>query len=153
MTKKVFVELVELLEANANKKISTIMPQVMELVSSKVMAKTFVLDKDGEVFAIFCYYHKQWELVASTPYGKKASTATGLNSMCKAGTSSWTRQQRQAKMAKATLLDLVATGKVEPSTLPDKLALIEEARKEVVEDEVLGFPSIDDLPGFEDLPE
>ena len=133
MTKKVFVELVAFLEANKGKKVSTILPGVMELVSAKVQTKTFRLDEDGNVTEIYCYYHKQWESVNEVPYGKKASTASGLNTMCKAGTSAWTKQQRLAKVAKAELLDLVAKGEVEPSALPERLEEIEQARKVVVE--------------------
>ena len=133
MTKKVFVELVALLEANKGKKVSTILPEVMELVSAKVQTKTFRLDDAGNVTEIYCYYHKQWEDVAEVPYGKKASTASGLNTMCKEGTSNWTKQQRLAKLAKAKLLDLVASGEVEPGELPERLEEIEEARKVIVE--------------------
>ena len=74
--KKAFVELVELLEANQNKKIATIMPEILELVQGKSGGKTFHKDSDGNVVAIYCYYHKKWELVSEQEYGSKANTAT-----------------------------------------------------------------------------
>lgn len=126
--KKAFVELVNLLEANKGKKVSTIMPQILELASAKVASTTFH-KVDDEVVAIYCYYHKQWELIANIPYGLKASTASGYNTMCKEGTSQWTKQQRQAKQRKEALLDDVASGKLDAKMLGGELEAIEEQRK------------------------
>lgn len=147
--KKVFVELVELLEANQNKKIQTIMPQVLELVSGKSAQKTFHKDDNGEVVAIYCYYHKCWELVSEVEYGRKASTAHGYNTMCKEGVSLWTKQQRDAKKAKEELLSQVATGEVEPSELPVRLEEIEDTRKRVIaQAESLGFDTLEEALAF-----
>lgn len=129
--KKAFVELVNLLEANKGKKVSTILPQVLELASAKVASTTFH-KVDDEVVAIYCYYHKQWELIANIPYGLKASTASGYNTMCKEGTSQWTKQQRQAKQRKEALLDDVASGKLDAKMLGGELEAIEEQRKLIV---------------------
>lgn len=56
-----------------------------------------------ELVAVFCYYHKRWELVSSIEYGKKAGTKTGLNTMCKEGTSAWTKANRKLQKAKDEL--------------------------------------------------
>ena len=129
--KKAFVELVELLEANENKKVSSIMPQILELVTSKAQTKTFITNDKGEVVKVFCYYHKVWEDVSEHEYGAKASSASGLNTMCKVGVSNWTKQQRVAKQAKADLLERVANG--EEVDLKLELEAIEAARLEIIE--------------------
>lgn len=144
MTKKVYVEIVALLEANANKKVSTILPQILELTRAKVAQSTFHKDDEGNVVAVYCYYHKQWELVSEVPYGKKASTASGLNTMCKAGTSQWTKQQRVAKKAKEALLEAVAKGEVEGESITVALEVIEAERAALI---------LGDTPGFETLEE
>ena len=68
--KKAYVEIIELLEANANKKVSTVLPEILELCKSKgsAVANTIAKDDEGEVYAIYCYYHKKWELVEHIPY-------------------------------------------------------------------------------------
>lgn len=143
--KKAFVELIALLEANENKKVSTLMPQILELASGKSTAKTFYKDDNGNVIAVYCYYHKVWELVSEVEYGAKASTSTGLNTMCKDGVSAWTKQQRQAKVAKEALLEQVASGEVEASELTVKLQEIEEQRQVVIAQESsLGFDALEE---------
>jgi len=126
--KKQFTELVTLLENNETKKVSTIMAEVYALVESKKRDTTYSLDKEGKPLAIFCWYHKQWELVRDVPYGSKISNVTGLNNMCKVGTSKWTKAQRDAQLANANILTEVASGKLDPSKILDKQAEIELVR-------------------------
>jgi len=133
--KKVYAEVVSFLEANKNKKVDTILADVIEMCAKRSAGGSegsTVHKVDGEVVAVYCYYHKQWELVAKVPYGKKANTSTGLNTMCKEGVSNWTKQQRLAKEAKAKLLEQVASGEVEASELTEKMAEIEESRKAII---------------------
>jgi len=131
--KTAFVTLHNLIKENEGKKLTpTLIAKLEELMLAKVMAKTFKKDDDGNVTHIFCYYHKEWEDVSEVPYGKKASTAHGLNTMCKQGVSHWSKQQRVMKQAKSTLLDDVTNGVVEPSELPNLLAEIEETAKTIV---------------------
>ena len=115
--KKSFVELVELLEANKDRKVSSILDEVYLMAESKKQSSTSIVDKEGNVIAIFCYYHKQWELISETEYGKKVNSKTGYNTMCKVGVSKWTKAQRDAKNAKAQLLEDVSNGIVEPSDI------------------------------------
>ena len=129
--KKSYIELVEFLEANQNKKISSIMPQILEMVSSKTVQQAFITDEDGEL-SIFCYYHKKWERVCDVEYGRKSSTKHGYNTMCKEGVSNWTKQQRQAKLAKEALLDSVASGETDQTTLNIQLEEIEAERVKVL---------------------
>ena len=111
--KKPYVELIEFLTANENKKVSTILEQVREMCESQKSTSTVLRDKDDNIIAIFCYYHKQWELVKDIPYGKKANTQTGLNTMCKVGVSKWTKAQKVAKDSKEELLEKVSIGEIE----------------------------------------
>lgn len=140
--KKAFAEVVELLEANSEKKVATLMPQILELVSSKSMSKTFH-KIDDNVVAVYCYYHKQWELVSEVEYGSKKGTATGLNTMCKDGVNAWSKQQREAKKEKDELLAQLASGEVPASELNDRLAEIEDRRKQVT-GEVEGYETLDE---------
>ena len=140
--KKQFEEVYALLEANSNKKVSTILPQLMELMTKKGGNSTFVTNDHGEVVAIYCYYHKKWELVSECEYGAKKNTATGLNTMCKQGVSAWTRQQRIKKQGEAKLLEKVADGSLDPSLIGDRLAEL-KAEAEVIEprDDEHGYES------------
>ena len=143
--KKQYNDIIALLEANKNKKVSTIMPQLLELASSKTNSKTFHKDEDGNTIAIYCYYHKVWELVTEVEYGKKKSTATGLNTMCKDGISHWSKQQRVAKQAKDELLTKVANGELNADDTNDELAIIEENRKLIVaQDERVAYSTLED---------
>jgi len=106
--------------------------ELEKLMTSKTMAKTFKKDEDGNVTHVYCYYHKEWEDVSEVPYGAKASTAHGYNTMCKQGVSNWTRQQRLMKQAKADLLEDIANGKIEATDLAGHIAKIEEEAKTIV---------------------
>lgn len=133
--KKAYQAIVDLLEANLNSKVKTILPAVIELATAKTGGKattTFIKDADGKVIAVFCYYHKRWELVAAVEFGKKATSATGLSNMCKEGTSAWTKQQATAKKANAKLLVDVGAGDVAPGDIAKVQADIEAARGVVV---------------------
>ena len=123
-------KITELLEQNSNKKVSTITDELMALVSGlkRGVSTTVVRDADGEVFAIYCYYHKKWELISECEFGAKKSTASGLNSMCKEGVSNWTKQQRVAKVAKLGLIDQLMAEEIQQSDLVGLQAEIELAR-------------------------
>ena len=134
--KKQFEELYAFLEANKNRKVSTLMPELSEMMSRKsaggANGKTFH-KVDDEVVAVFCYYHKQWELVSVAEYGKKASNqATGLNTMCKQGVSAWTKQQRVKKQKSDELLTKVSSGELQPGDIATEQDRILEESKEIV---------------------
>lgn len=151
--KKDFVAIVELLEANANKKVSTIMDQILELATRKSGggANGSTVYKVGdEVVAIYCYYHKKWEVVSNVEYGKKANTSSGLNTMCKEGVSQWTKQQRTAKKAESELLNKLASGEIDASNLTELRAEIDANKQAIVarEDESHSFDTIEELEAF-----
>lgn len=140
--KKVYVELVEFLEANQGKKVATVMPQLLAMVETKNQGSTVMRDEQNNVIAIFCYYHKQWELVSEVEYGNKASSATGLNTMCKAGVSKWTKQNRKAKEKERELLQLLADEHIKPHDIKDMQADIEADRLKLDETDMPhGFAS------------
>ena len=134
-TKKVFIELVKLLEENKDKKVSTILEQVYELTnaktSSNVEGRTFHKDEEGNTIAIYCYYFKKWMRLDEVEFGIKTNTASGYNTMCKIGVSNWTKQQRVAKQAKEQLLERLEKGELEVTNLKDEQAKIEAARGEI----------------------
>lgn len=134
--KKQFIEIAEILEANSNKKVSTILPQLLELMtkanSGGNNGSTVLRAEDGSVIAIYCYYHKCWERVSHAEYGIKKNTASGLNTMCKQGLSSWTKQQRAKKAAESQLLKDVVDGLITTEQLPQAQLEIEEAAKTIV---------------------
>lgn len=129
--KKNYVELWTYLNKNKDKKVSELLSDIEIIVTSKKNNITIAYDDKGKAYAIFCYYHKQWELLSDVEYGKKASSKSGFNTMCKVGTNLWTKQQSTAKNAKAKLLSDVATSKVKPSDLPIRLNEIEDARNAI----------------------
>tara|TARA_R110002049_G_scaffold109985_1_gene258963 strand:+ start:101 stop:544 length:444 start_codon:yes stop_codon:yes gene_type:complete len=135
-TKKQFEEIVALLEANKSKKVSSILPEILEMTKAKQQAKNFKVDEDGNVTHVYCYYHKAWEDVSECPYGAKKSSASGLNSMCKVGYNQWSKQQRDFKKAKDALLQQVADGEVEASELNNMLDNLEAERVAIVPLEV-----------------
>lgn len=130
--KKVYAELVELLEANKDKKVSTILEQVYAVAGAKQNAKNFKVDANGKVTHVFCYYHKEWEALSEVDYGVKKHSASGYNSMCKIGVNQWTKQQREAKKAESELLGLVASGQLSPDKIADEQARIEAKRTEIL---------------------
>lgn len=144
--KKAYVELVELLEANQNKKVQSILEQVYSMTTSNKMDSTVIRDADDNVIAIFCYYHKQWELISEVEYGKKASSKTGFNTMCKKGTSMWTKKQSMAKKAKEQLLIDVSNGNVDATDIVHLNEEIEANRVAIdMTDAPNGYANEDDL--------
>ncbi len=151
--KKVYVELVNLLESNADKKVSTILDAVKALCEGKATGGiTFLKDAEGLVIAVKCYYGKTWmPLVGSkaVDFGLKASTAHGFNTMCKAGVNAWTQQNSASKKANAALLEDVKAGTVEPSAIEGLQAEI-AAERAAIKPEIaaLGFSTVADLVDY-----
>jgi len=128
--KKSFEEIYNLLVSNKDKKVSSIMNELLNLMETKQRDSNhrFVNGK----LEIFCYYHKEWELLEQVEYGSKANSTTGYNTMCKVGVNCWTKQQRDFKTNKSELLDLLANGKLEVNDLKAKLDLLELEKDKIV---------------------
>lgn len=153
--KKAYVDVIAFLEANQDKKVKSILADVTAMCEAKAgggggAASTFVKDEAGNVVAIRCFYHQTWMDPRVVPFGSKASSATGLNTMCKSGVSKWTKQQRQFKLAQEELLKQVADGTIQASDIAAKLAEAEEARKVIVplEGNYPTFTSADECIAF-----
>ena len=137
--KKAFLEVHDFLTNHQDSTVSDILPDLEALMGPKAgggrqkgSATNAKFDADGNVTHIFCYYHKLWEPVAEVEFGKKASSATGLNSMCKEGLAHWTKQQHTAKKAKMDLLEQVSRGNVAPEDVAAMKAEIDEAAQVIV---------------------
>ena len=129
--KKGYVEVYNILVENQDKEVSEIMDLVVPIMESLQRDKNHYRDDDGNLY-IFCYYHKQWEMVKQVEYGLKANTATGFNSMCKVGTNQWTRQQREFKKSKSDLLDEVSQGLIEPSDIQERIEVLEDEKDNIL---------------------
>jgi len=129
--KKGYTELYAILLANTNKKVKTVMELLMPIMESQQRDKNHFTDEDGRL-QVFCYYHKEWEYVDQVPYGKKANTVTGLNTMCKVGTNQWTKQQREFKAAATGLLELLKTGEILPEDIDAETEKFEVQKDRIV---------------------
>lgn len=146
--KKVFQEIVSLLEANPESRVKELLDQVKELASAKSAgggaATTFHKDEAGNVVAIRCYYHNLWMHPQLGDFGKKAGSASGYNSMCKDGQSKWTKQQNAMKKAKDALLAQVANGEFQGDVAAE-IARIEQAAKAVLpREDGYGFATVEE---------
>src|SRR5680860_568139 len=135
--KKGYTELYAVLLANSDKKVKSVMDLLIPIMESQQRTETHFTDENGRL-QIYCYYHKQWEHVDQVPYGSKANTETGLNTMCKVGTNLWTTQYRKFKESAATILDMIASGELahDKDAIDAKRAEFKEVRHQIVPLEV-----------------
>lgn len=140
MTTPTIADVVAFLEENASRKVSSVLTEVSDMLANIQPAKAtrggngknFVKDAEGNVIAVFCYYHKTWELVANVPYGKKASNAsTGLNTMCKQGVSKWTKQQREFVKAKDVVFEQLMSGDITADQAKEQDVILREQLKAI----------------------
>lgn len=148
--KKAYAAIVELLEANQDAQVSDILPSVIELAAAKTgagggKATAFHRNEEGEVVAIKCYYHKLWMDPRVVEFGKKATSPTGMNNMCKDGVSKWTKQQRESKAAEAELLTRVAAGELAVEDIAgEQERIAEEAARIEAREDGYGFETLEE---------
>lgn len=148
--KKAYVEVVNFLQENENKKVRDIMADVISMTAAKSgagggKASVFHRNDEGEVVAIRCYYHKLWMDPRVVEFGNKATSPTGLNNMCKDGVSKWTKQRREAKQAEAELLQRVAAGELAVEDIAAEQARIaEEAAVIIPREDGYGFETLEE---------
>lgn len=128
--KKQFVELVNFLEENKDKKVSSILKQVLEMVESKKKDSTIRTDESGRITHIFCYYHKEWEPVEW--YGKKASSHSGYNTMCREGVNQWTKREADYKKAHQAVLAKLLANEIDNDTAKRMIEQIEKEKTVIV---------------------
>jgi hypothetical protein len=148
--KKAYQAIIDFLEVNKESKVKTILDGVIELASAKApgggrASENVLRDAEGNVVAVFCYYHKMFEPVADVEYGNKATSSTGLNSMCKEGTSAWTKQQRAFKKAGEEMLTAIQAGEVEVADI-ETIRNADMALKDaiVAREDGIGFATIEE---------
>ena len=144
------MDLKTFLETNKDKTIGECKDEILSFLQTPTKVSNNTNYKiNGQVVAIFCYYHKKWEPTCECEYGAKASSTTGLNTMRKEGVSKWTKQQRLAKVAKEELLTNVTNGSIDPSDLALELATIEVERKKVEgRCDGVGYDSLEECPDY-----
>jgi len=146
----ILLALTTAMEADENATIASVINEVTDLAAAKTgsgggKATAFHRDEDGEVVAIKCYYHKLWMDPRVVEFGKKATSPTGMNNMCKDGVSKWTKQQRDIKQQEAELLGRVTSGDLAVEDIESEQERIQADAKVIVarEDEY-GFETLED---------
>lgn len=135
--KKAFQPIVDVLEANKEATVGSILAQVIALCEAKVnrtQGNTALFDTKGKAVAVYDYFLQRWMPLVGTKavdFGPKANTLTGVQGLSKIGLSATTQQNRIAKNAELALLTAVSKGEIQPSEIAAKQAEIETARKAV----------------------
>lgn len=130
--KKQYKDIIALLQENSNKKVNTIIDDVIAMASSKSVQKAFHKDEEtNEVIAIRCYYFKRWMLLDEVEFGNKKHSPSGFNSMCKIGANQWSKQQREAKQKTTELLTKVSKHEIDAGDIVDLQADIESERQSI----------------------
>jgi len=110
---------------------------------------TAYYDSNRNLVAVYCYYHKRWELVEHIAYGQKSGTKTGLNTMCKEGVSMWTKGNRAKVKAKDDLLALFTAGSIPSEDFKAQLAALDtDSTPEPHSDEEHSFATIEELEQY-----
>ena len=141
-----FTTIIALLQANQDKKVSEIFSEALKLAESSKKTKVSLQIKAGKTVAIFCYYHKQWELLADVPYGNKASSTTGYNTMCKCGVRHWTAQNNARKNVASKVLDELTAGTITVEQMTDRKAeLLAELSTINTSDKPPGYATLEEV--------
>ena len=147
--KKVYQEIVAFLEDNPEKKVKSVLDEVISMCEAKRAsgAQTYLKDAKGKVVAILDYYFKRWmPLVGSqaVEFGIKNGSSTGYNTMCKVGASQWVKQNRQIKNAKTDMLKELKAGTLLPKDIEAREIEIEAESKKIVGTD-LGFATKEEV--------
>jgi hypothetical protein len=154
--KKDHIELHQYLQSLINKKLTE---KLVADIATRFLATknnngsgsrtTAYYDSNRNLVAVYCYYHKQWELVEHIAYGVKSGTKTGLNTMCKEGVSAWTKNNRATVKAKDELLGLFTAGSITSDEFKEKLTMLDTAAApEPHSDEEHSFATLADLESY-----
>lgn len=146
--KKAYQSVVQHLQENKDKKVSSVLDEIIEMCSAKSAggsATSFHRDEAGKVVAIRCSYFGKWFLVDDVEFGAKQGTASGYNPMSKEGVSNYTKQQREYAKAKDQLLQDVAAGEIPAEEVAARMEDLEYNRKVVIpHSEGLGFDTMEE---------
>lgn len=149
--KKVFAPVMAILESNMSATVSDVIEQVRAAVSAKTgggggKALNFHRSEDGTVVAVKCYAFDKWMDPRLVPFGAKANTPTGLNSMCKAGVSVWTQAQSTFKKGKDAVVTKLLANEITSEDAQAEIAALEAARVATPElpVDIQGFDTLED---------
>lgn len=144
-------EIIAYLNDNENKKVSTVKNELINMISELTKrktgpAQTHIRDANNEVIAIFCYYHKKWEILEHAEYGLKKHSTHGFNTMCKEGVSRWTKQNNKRKQIGNIILEELSSGILNAESIAlRKQELEEECNIVIAREDGHGFDSIDQV--------
>ncbi|MCH9758725.1 MAG: hypothetical protein K0U19_06400 [Proteobacteria bacterium] len=101
---------------------------------------SYIGDKADNCVAIFCCYHKKWELVENHPlignkgvwFGSKDSNHGGLNSYCREGMNHYDKRRRTRLRDDAEVINDMMMGKISREACADKKELIELQSKAII---------------------
>lgn len=148
--KKVFQSVIAFLEANKDARVSKVLPEIMEMCSAKqgggTTARSFY--KQGEeLVAARCGFFEKWFDPAVVEFGKKAGTASGLNSMCKLGVNEWTARNNAHKKGRDAAFADFTAGKLSADDFQAKLREVDSARdaEKVLPEGVVGYDTLEEL--------
>jgi hypothetical protein len=148
--KKAYQALISFMEANKDKKVSTILDDVKAMCSAKQGggggARSFF--KVGEeVVAARCGFYEKWFDPKVVEFGNKAGTASGLNSMCKAGVNEWTARNNAVKKARDEGFAEFTEGKITGDELQARLKAAEDARDaaKTLPEGMVGYDTMEEL--------
>lgn len=149
------IDILNFLEENKSKKVSVIFDELSVMINtlsakSNRPGRTFLVGPDNKVYAIYCYYHKQWELLSEVEYGQKVSSSHGYNTMCKAGVRDWTRQQKELKLLGNEVLSKIESGELPIDQVSDyKERRTLEIKSINAENMPKGYSTPEEIPAIE----
>ena len=151
--KKAYQSIIAHLEANKDKRVRDVLADVIEMASAKQGGgggvKSFFKNAKDEVVAIRCGFFELWFPVTgegAVEFGAKASSASGFNTMCKAGVSAWTKGNVDYKKGRNDLLDAMADAEntdVTADNLAEKLQELETAKSSRPDAPAVGYESLE----------
>ncbi len=127
--------IINFLRAHKSERVEDILEKVIDLASSNSngLGKAYIKDSDGPI-AVKCGYFKRWMPLVGTravEFGIKKSSLSGLNSICKEGSSHWTKQNSTAKNSMNDLLSNVENGSLAAENISAEREKIETARLKI----------------------
>lgn len=148
--KKAFQSVIAFLESNKDARVSKVLDQVKEMCSAKqgggTTARSFY--KVGEaVVAARCGFFELWFDPTVVEFGKKAGTASGLNSMCKLGVNEWTSRNNAHKKGREEAFSQFTDNKITAEEFQTKLREIDAAKdaEKTLPEGVVGYATLDEL--------
>lgn len=150
--KKAYQPIVNLLTANQDARVGDILDDVIALAAAKTgggggKPTTFHKDAEGNVVAVQCYYFKKWFNPEFVPFGKKATSPTGLDRFTKAGLAAWNKSQSVLKKAKDEALAKLRANEIDADGVNAMITEAEEAAKTQADmpEEYIGFDTLEEL--------